>query len=150
MVPARSATPEGRVYLRELGPFLGEPITRLVKWARRRNFLYSTGALPQFGKQYYVTDYGAMRLIAHFRMKQGEKYAEGHDYFKWKTYKRDEKRRLYAKQRAEREALNARQLLALANPVAGTEDEGGQDRTVSSEVKPEAVVGNPGGVRPTR
>jgi hypothetical protein len=149
MVPARSGKPEARVYVRELARFLSEPSGKLVKYAKKRGFLYRTYAYGR-GIVYYVSEYGAMRLIAYIRTMQGAMHHANKPYFERREYLRLHKQRRMAKLKTEQAALNERKLLALANPGAGTEDEGCQDRPGGSQVKPEAVVGNPGGVRPTR
>jgi hypothetical protein len=143
MVPARSGSPEARVWIHELAPFLSERPSRLIEYARKRGFLHRVRRMPHTKHVFYVSEYGAMRLIAYIRAWQAEQWPKGRPILEHRV-------REAAQKRAERAKRKARARLGIANPGAGTEDEGTEDRSAGDPVKPEAVVGNPGGVRLSR
>lgn len=93
MVPARSGSPEARVYVRELARFLGERPSKLLKFARSRGFLHKCGWMPGFPRQYYVTEYGAMRLIAYIRAWQAQQMKHGRTIHEWRAYRAEAKKR---------------------------------------------------------
>lgn len=74
-----------RFYLRDLAVFLHQSITSIRKWARRQRILKSQSVkVPGCFRVDYVTRYGAMRVIAHFRAQQGELHLRGKDYHRRK------------------------------------------------------------------
>lgn len=77
IIPARSGKPEARVYVHELAAFLNEPRRVLLDYARKRGFLYRARYHSSFTATHYVSEYGAMRLIAYVRARQGEQYMGG-------------------------------------------------------------------------
>ena len=120
MVPARSGSPEARVWLHELSVFLSEPIGHLVAYARKRGFLHKIGRIPHTKHVYYVSEYGAMRLIAYIRAWQTQEWRKGRPMLEQRERRREEAR-------AERAKLKARARLFIANSGAGTEDDGTGD-----------------------
>jgi hypothetical protein len=69
-----------RVFVRELAEYLGHPLVRLMKFARRTGLLhYAPGGLGRMPIP-YVTEYGAQRVIAYCRVVQGAVYVQGKDY----------------------------------------------------------------------
>lgn len=127
MVPARSGGPEARVWVGELAQFLNERPSRLIKYARNRGFLHRVPGTVRMRAKYYVTEYGAMRLIAYIRAWQTEQWRDGLPILEHRRRDRLAKRAAQAK-------LKARALFPLANPGADTEDEGTEDRKVRDPV----------------
>lgn len=111
MVPTRSGRPEARVYVSELAKFLGEPTGKLLRFARSRGFLHKGPHIQGYGRPNYVTEYGAMRLIAYIRAWQSEQLIYGRTILEWRAYRAEAKRREYA-----RKKLAAKQLAVVAGP----------------------------------
>lgn len=78
--PYNPREPTERIYLIELAQFLHVPTIRVRKWARRQELIRKQGMGGAVRSIEYVTQRGAMRIIAHFRAIQGEEYLKGKDF----------------------------------------------------------------------
>lgn len=55
-------------------------VRQIVRFARKHRLLHKLRAGACKESIHYVTEYGAMRIIAHFRAIQGEWYLNGKDF----------------------------------------------------------------------
>lgn len=76
MVPARPGVTKERVWLAELGRYLGCDRAALRRFAKRQGLLKRASG-HAVTRVYYVTPYGAQRLIAYIRAIQGDAYLHG-------------------------------------------------------------------------
>ena len=82
LVPARSEVNGGRVYVQELAQFLHHSVGTVRKAAKAYGFLKRISMGSCYPHRDYVTEWAAMRLIAHFRILQGEQYENYIDFHK--------------------------------------------------------------------
>lgn len=110
VVPACSVAERGRrVYVTELGRYLGHPLPQIYRFLRKRGLLHYASRGAAHDPTPYVTEETALRVIAHCRAIQGEVYLQGKDY-----------QAILARQRAEIAARKARQKARAA--VASAEE----------------------------
>lgn len=79
-MPACSGVRGERFYVAELARYLGIQPRVLHKYARRHRLLHFVSMGPARHAQPYVTELGALRLIAYARVHQGAWYVKGKDY----------------------------------------------------------------------
>lgn len=117
----------GRVYLRELAAYLHHKPRDLRIFANNQGILYWQGRGAGRASVPYVSEQGAMRIIAHIRAIQGAEYLEGRPFHELRlaaaAYMTRAKARKLEKLKEENQALEAKCRLLLAIPRAGTEDE---------------------------
>lgn len=80
-----------RFYLKEVAVFLHQSAKSVRKWARRQRLIKRIRMrIVGGGSDYveYFTRYSAMRVIAHFRLVQGELHLRGKDYHRKKDMDR--------------------------------------------------------------
>lgn len=107
MVPARAGVTKERIWVAELGLYLGHDRRVLRKFAKRQGLLRrATG--HGLDKAWYVSAYGAQRIIAYIRALQGAAYMHGKQPLE---------------QLAHRRELKLRKQLPIAIPPAATEDD---------------------------
>lgn len=127
ILPARTATWGTRVFLKDLAEYLHERTSKLCVRARGWGILHRIGLGSGRASEYWVTEQGALRLIAHFRALQGAEYMAGRQFHEVKAKNaarmKVEHARQRAQRKAERAALNVRTHLCIAIPPAGTEDD---------------------------
>ena len=122
-----AATRGGRVYLRELAAYLHHKVRELRVFANNQGILYWQGRGAGRSSVPYVSEQGAMRIIAHVRAIQGAEYLEGKPFHELRLAAAAQMARSNARKREilkqENQALEAKSRLLLAIPRAGTEDE---------------------------
>lgn len=79
VVPARTGVTKERVWLSELGTYLGHNRSALKKFAKRQGLLRRASG-HAVTKAWYVSPYGAQRIIAYIRAIQGDAYLHGHQH----------------------------------------------------------------------
>lgn len=122
-----AATRGGRVYLYELSKYLHHKVRDLRIFANNQGILYWHGRGAGRAKVPYVSEQGAMRIIAHIRAIQGAEYLEGKAFHELRLAAAACLARAHARKReklkVDKQALEAKGRLLLAIPRAGTEDE---------------------------
>jgi hypothetical protein len=107
VVPARAGVTKERVWLSELARYLRQRTQVLRRFAKRQGLLKKAHG-HTISDLYYVSPYGAQRIIAYIRAIQGDAYLHG-------------KQPLERTERQYRARL--RKQLPIAFPSAATEDE---------------------------
>jgi hypothetical protein len=110
VVPARTGVTKERIWLAELGRYLRHSPSVIRKFAKREGLLKKAHG-HTISNLYYVSPYGAQRIIAYIRALQGDAYLHGHQHHE----KAQKRRELDA-------AARLRKQLPIAFPVAATED----------------------------
>lgn len=78
MIPRSGERTEERVFVKELVQYLHHSAPVIMAFARRKGFLrYKSAGGNQI---YWVTPYGASRIIAYVRAIQGDTYLQGKDF----------------------------------------------------------------------
>lgn len=76
MVPARAGVTKERIWLAELGTYLGYSRPALKRFAKRHGLLRKASG-HAVTRVWYVSPYGAQRIIAYIRAIQGDAYLHG-------------------------------------------------------------------------
>jgi hypothetical protein len=133
-----AATRGTRVFVRELAKYLHHNPGAVRRYANRHGFLYWVRQGPNRPPLPYVTEAGAMRIIAYFRALQGGMYLKGYKFHENRQRIAEYAARKAAACRARASLLAHMGAMAptnggstphdpLAIPPAGTEDEAQQD-----------------------
>jgi hypothetical protein len=109
ILPVRSVEHNDRVYLPELCKYLHHNPAYIRKFAKRQGILYRAGRGAGRQPIEYVSEWGAMRIIAHVRAIQGEIYQQGRDFHAVQE--------ALAAKRAKRLAENREKTAAVANEL---------------------------------
>lgn len=146
MIPPCPGGGTERVFVSELSAYLYVGTARVRRFAIRRRLMHRQRMRGSIAYAEFVTKYGALCIIAHFRRMQGALYQQGEQY-------NEDRERMLAKSRAQsardRErastqnplAIHAQNMLAFSSAEAEAESaerSGGKDDS--------GIVGNPGGV----
>jgi hypothetical protein len=76
VVPQRAVVTKERIWLAELGAYLGYSRPALKKFAKRQGLLRKASG-HAVTRVWYVSPYGAQRIIAYIRAIQGDAYLHG-------------------------------------------------------------------------
>lgn len=108
VVSERPVPSKERIWVTELAQYLGASSAIVKRFAKKRGLLHR-GSAHSAGKLYYVSVYGAQRVIAYVRALQGDEYLNGRDYHRIRQQWREQQARKLA-----RKALKA-----ASGPVGG-------------------------------
>lgn len=127
LLPGRSGRTEERVYVKDLERYLDDKLCACYRFAKKQGLLKwlswgSSGA----GGLWYVTPYGAQRVIAYIRARQGAVYLEGKDFHEQQALTRARNQTWNRNWRAKRaaaavQACSGGQQKGLAIPGAETD-----------------------------
>lgn len=93
MVPPYSGWDKERIYVKELAQFLHHRTGLIKRFAKEEGLLRKVSCGHGRPAAYYVSPYGAMRIIAWVRAMQGQVYLEGKDYHGLRAKQREWNRR---------------------------------------------------------
>jgi hypothetical protein len=89
LLPGRSGHTQERVYVKELERYLDDQVRACYRFAKRQGLLkWVSWGTSGAGGLWYVTPYGAQRVIAYIRARQGAVYLEGKDFHEAQALKR--------------------------------------------------------------
>ena len=119
LLPGRSGHTQERVYVKDLERYLDDQVRACYRFAKRQGLLkWVSWGTSGAGGLWYVTPYGAQRVIAHIRARQGEVCLQGKGYHEEKERVREQRRRWQANWKARRDAAVQACTGAQHNPLA--------------------------------
>jgi len=113
VVPERTGVSKERIWLRELCKYLHHSPVTVKRFAKRHGLLRRASG-HALGKAWYVSPYGAQRIIAYIRAMQGDAYLQGREFHDERERKTEYERKRLAFPRAATEAEHQRSACAKA------------------------------------
>lgn len=97
MIPEAPRRADEKVFVKELSQYLHHSAVVILAFARKKGFLRHQRAGGN--KLFWVTPYGAARIIAYVRAIQGDTYLQGKDFHRLRERWAQEARRAKERKR---------------------------------------------------